>query len=340
MTNKEQYILIRNVLTDKERKSIFLILKDLIELKKKNSFKELKFYVRSLMYKKDAGNIHMYVNDSVLLRILKFMSSQDNWYLIDNKIKFSEIMKDLPGGVPPYLGKIEKGFIYDQEGKSIAIKNKKELLPILDKLVQSHKVVFIKSAERSGGKGVFKVNETSMFSPNEIDLHEDYLIEKGLIQHDALNEINPSCVNTLRVISLNRNGEIKIPSCALRMGVNKSHNDNVSTGGIFTGYDIEKNKLYEVALNKWGRSFYSHPETHFIFKNQSLPYPDKVISLVINAAKMFPNICVIGWDVAYTPEGTVIIEGNTVPCPVGMQISLRGLRNNKIYDDIYREFYN
>lgn len=59
MTKKDQYILINNVLTDKERKCILLILKDLIELKKKNSFKDLKFYVRSLMYKKDAGNIHI-----------------------------------------------------------------------------------------------------------------------------------------------------------------------------------------------------------------------------------------------------------------------------------------
>ena len=138
----------------------------------------------------------------------------------------------------------------------------------------------------------------------------------------------------------NRNGEIKIPSCALRMGVNKSHNDNVSTGGIFTGYYIENNKLGEVALDKWGTSFYNHPDTHFIFKNQSLPYPNKVILLVTKVAKMFPNTCIIGWDVAYTPEGPVIIEGNTVPCPVGMQIALRGLRNNKIYNDIYREFYN
>ena len=55
---------------------------------------------------------------------------------------------------------------------------------------------------------------------------------------------------------------------------------------------------------------------------------------------MFPDRYIIGWDVAYTPEGTVIIEGSTAPCPAGMQIALRGLRNNKIYDGIYREFYN
>ena len=40
---------------------------------------------------------------------------------------------------------------------------------MLDKLVQSHKVVFIKSAERSGGKGVFKLNGTSAFNFDQLD---------------------------------------------------------------------------------------------------------------------------------------------------------------------------
>lgn len=343
MTIKDKLLLIKIVLSDKERKSILSILNDLKKLKKKNSFGEMKFYVRTLMYKKDAGNINMYVNDSVLSRILKLMTTQDNWFLLDNKIKFSEIMRELPIGTPLYLGKIEKGFLYDNKGNSFAIKNKKDLLPVFDKLIQNHNTVFIKSAERFGGKGVFMHNKTSAFNPDKIDLQEDYLIEKGLIQHDALNKINPYCVNTLRVISLNRNGEIKIPSCLLRMGVNESYKDNASSGGIFVNYDIEKNKLGEVAtkfLNKGGASFYSHPGSNFIFKDQSLPYPNEVISIVTKATKMFPDRYIIGWDVAYTPEGPVIIEGNTAPCPAGMQIALRGLRNNKIYDGIYREFYN
>ena len=200
MTNKNKFILIMNVLTDKDRKSLLLISKDLIELKKKLSVRELKYYFRSLIYKKDAGNIHMYVDDNVFLRILEYVRTQDNWYLVDNKIKFSEIMTELPGSIPPYVGKIEKGFIYDNEGNSFAIKNKKDLLPILDEFIKSHEVVFIKSAERFGGKGVFRLNETSTFNLDEINLHEDYLIEKGLIQHDDLNKINPHCVNTLREI--------------------------------------------------------------------------------------------------------------------------------------------
>ena len=339
MTKNEIFTHLKHIIKNKDRKSLYHILKDLKELNKKNSLKEMRYYFATLMYKKDSGNIHMYVNDSVLFRILKYNSKQGNWYDLANKIRFINKMKELPGSIPLYLGKIEKGILIDNEENIIDISSKSNFLTAFNLLIQNHKVVFVKSAESSGGKGVIRFNESSIPDIDKLNLENDYLIEKGLAQHDALDKINSSCINTLRVITYNRKGEIKIPSCALRMGLNNSHNDNISTGGIFTGYDIEKNKLNKVAVDKWGASYYSHPETNFVFKNQSLPYPNEVTSLVTKAANLFPDRYIIGWDVAYTPIGPVIIEGNTNPCPFGMQIALRGLRNNKIFDEIYHEFY-
>lgn len=81
MTNKIKFLLVKNIISDKNRKSILLISKDLMVLKKTHSYRELRYYFRSLMYKKDAGNIHMYVNDTILLKILKFNSQQGNWQL-------------------------------------------------------------------------------------------------------------------------------------------------------------------------------------------------------------------------------------------------------------------
>lgn len=337
MTNRNKIILLKSILIDKDRKSILQISKDLIALKKKNAFKEMRYYYATLMYKKDAGNIHQYANDTVLLRIRKYNTKQGNWIDLANKLRFSEKMKELPRSAPLYLGKIEKGIFYDSEGITKKITSKNDLLPILKKLVEKHKAIFVKSVESFGGKGVYRLNESSPLNLDELNLQNDYIIEKGLTQHEALNQINPHCVNTLRVISLNRNGEIKIPSCILRMGVDKSYKDNASNGGIFVNYDIKSNKLDKVAtkfIYKGGTSLHSHPETKYVFKDKKLPYPDKVVSLVIRAAKVFPDRYIIGWDIAYTPEGPMIIEGNTNPCPVGMQIALRGLRNNKIYDDL------
>ena len=64
-------------------------------------------------HKKDTGNIHMYVDDNVLLKILKFNSQQGNFQLLANKVDFIKKMAEIPSSVPVYLGKIEKGYIYD-----------------------------------------------------------------------------------------------------------------------------------------------------------------------------------------------------------------------------------
>ena len=91
MTNKIKFLLVKNIISDKNRKSILLISKDLMVLKKTHSYRELRYYFWSLMYKKDAGNIHMYVNDTILLKILKFNSQQGNWQLLANKVDFIPI---------------------------------------------------------------------------------------------------------------------------------------------------------------------------------------------------------------------------------------------------------
>lgn len=295
------------------------------------------------MYKKNAGNIHKYVNDHVLKRIVEFNTSHKNWELIDNKIIFSNKMSQIPNSVPMYLGKIEKGFIYNSSGQETPLKQKNDLIPILENLIETHKVVFIKKNFSYGGKEVFKFDETSYINLENINIHGHYLLQKGVDQHEALDKINPYSINTLRVITLNLNGEIIVKSCALRMSINKSYKDNASSVGIFISYDLENNRLGEVAtknIDVGGKSYYKHPETQFIFKGRPLPYPDRVKTLVTRAATTFPNRYVVGWDVAYTPKGPILIEGNTNPGPIMAQIALKGLRSVKIFDDIYRELYN
>src|SRR5690606_27636365 len=116
-------------------------------------------------------------------------------------------------------------------------------------LIQEHKVLFVKEVASQGGKGVFKVNSLKDLNDFTIDTKITYLIEKGLIQHQELNAINPYCINTLRVVTLKSGNNIQIPSSFLRMGINKSSVDNASSGGAFVNYDIFKNQLNKVAYS-------------------------------------------------------------------------------------------
>lgn len=139
---------------------------------------------------------------------------------------------------------------------------------------------------------------------------------------------------------LKKNNQVEIPSCFFRAGRGTAFVDNAAAGGIFTDYNLEKNKLGEFAythVGSGGHSFISHPETGFIFKNQALPYPDKVKELVKKAVLFFPDLPLIGWDIGFSPTGPVLIEGNSNPSLLMMQITLKGLKKNNTYRSILKK---
>ena len=46
---------------------------------------------------------------------------------------------------------------------------------------------------------------------------------------------------------------------------------------------------------------------------REIPYWEKVLELCQQAAAIIPEIAFIGWDVAITPSGPILIEGNHDP---------------------------
>lgn len=53
-----------------------------------------------------------------------------------------------------------------------------------------------------------------------------------------------------------------------------------------------------------------HPNTGVVFKDYQLPYWNEVIEVVKLMHSYLKDIKSIGWDVAITPNGPVLIEGN------------------------------
>ena len=61
-----------------------------------------------------------------------------------------------------------------------------------------------------------------------------------------------------------------------------------------------------------GKILLRHPVTQSEFHNFQIPYWDDLKKISIKAQKIFHHIKSIGWDIAITPEGPVIIESNTI----------------------------
>lgn len=330
-------MLLYNFTFDSDRKSFYVIIKELNHLRKRKFY--WKSYFTNLMYKKTSGKIDDYVDERVYYKIIRnYYRPNGEHTILSDKITFQQHMKENKIAGANFLAVLIRGQlligdeIYSDEER-ITFK--------LGELFNNYGSIFIKPTDGIGGKGILKINKGEQISLEDLSMDKDYIIEQTLIQEEGLSQINPFCINTLRVITVRLRGKIVVPNCFLRVGIGEAYVDNASLGGIFVTYDIDKNKLGAVAYQLFkngAKSFAKHPVSNFIFKDASLPFNEEVRSLVTNAAESFEDIDLIGWDVALTQDGPVIIEGNDNPHIVGVQITAHGLLNNHVYTEIFKDY--
>ncbi len=76
----------------------------------------------------------------------------------------------------------------------------------------------------------------------------NYIIQTGVKQAAALNEIYPDSINTFRIITENFSGQPRIVAALLRIGQSGSYVDNFTQGGIALGIDLESGQALKQAL--------------------------------------------------------------------------------------------
>lgn len=330
--------IIYNFALDSDRKSLFSIYRDLSSLKKRNF--STKSYFTNLMFKKSSGNIQHYIDHKVYLKMAKeYYRPNGKNFLLEDKIGFQEyLIKEKISGTH-LIAKLRNKTLMigrDQFTDPISIESK------IKELATSYESIFIKRTDTSGGQDIIKLNKGDDFNITSISLANDYIIEQTLVQHATLSKINPNSINTLRVVTFKIGEKVVIPNCMFRMGIGTSYLDNASSGGIFISYDLANNKLGSTAYQLFkngAKSFTKHPVSDFVFENSSLPFNEEIKTLVTKAAIAFKDIESIGWDIAFTKDGPVIVEGNDSPHMVMMQISSQGLLNCNIYKKVFKKYF-
>ena len=95
----------------------------------------------------------------------------------------------------------------------------------------------------------------------------------------------------------------------MRVGKGNSVIDNASAGGVFGVINIDTGRIY-AACDRWGNSFDVHPDSGKHLIDLEVPRWNEVKELVKKAAQVLPEVRYVGWDVAVTNTGCVLIEGN------------------------------
>lgn len=141
-----------------------------------------------------------------------------------------------------------------------------------------------------------------------------YLVQERVRQHRDIAKFHESSLNTIRLVSfLNRSGGVEVVAGFFRMGSGGSVVDNASAGGVICSLDIETGALGKIGYICGKNSFFSieqHPTSHVRFEKFQLPWFDDAADLVRQAHGLAPWIRSVGWDVAITENGPLLIEGN------------------------------
>lgn len=189
----------------------------------------------------------------------------------------------------------------------------------IDKLklfLKNNKEFMIKPVDGLGGADVKKMKSTDVKNKDEFFNYlkdNRMFLEELIVQHKKMNTLCSSSVNTLRVMTFVNNNKSEILYAALRVGNGVYEVDNFHKGGMGVSIDTRTGKLKGEAIDKDLNHFKKHPKTNIYFNNYEIPYWNEVKELVLKAALVNQKIQVVGWDVAITKNGPVLVEGNRRP---------------------------
>ena len=200
--------------------------------------------------------------------------------------------------------------------------------------------VFVKPAEGGGSKGIIvfcrqsdNTYRTAQGIPfdkafiSAIARKGDYIIQPGIVQDPELSRIYPDSVNTCRVITENRDGNVRVMCAMLRLGRGKKDVDNMSAGGISVNIDVPTGRLGNTAISYDSEKYPHHPDTHVVFGNTRISRWDEIQNFARDSAEKIPYFTHLGWDIALTTEGPLAIEVNLGAGIEAQQLACGGLRD-------------
>lgn len=180
--------------------------------------------------------------------------------------------------------------------------------------------VIIKPSLRSKGYGVRLLNFTYGKSEEGETVKqifdkykEDFLIQKRIVQHQDMAALNPTSLNTIRILSYRSGMEVLIIYAVVRIGRKNQIIDNQCAGGISTSISKE-GRLGKYAYGGYSEDNIVETDTGVVLENYQIPSYDKVIDMVKRMHMRLPYLNIVGWDVAIEENGNpILIEINTNP---------------------------
>ena len=228
-------------------------------------------------------------------RLNAYLNDERYSVILEDKLIFNEMFHE-------YLG---RGFI----------SLRKSTPEDLRRFLQGKDVVFAKANTGEGGHGIKKLVVSEITDVDalyrELCAKGQYLVEEAIVQSDDLNEINPCVVNSFRIVTLYKNTGAKVISNAMR--INQDDSDVIGcTNDLYFSLG-EDGRINSNVIDDYANVYETHPMTGKRFSEVCIKDVKKAFEMCEEAASRIPQVRYIGWDVAFSDKGPVLVEGNEYP---------------------------
>lgn len=289
------------------------------------------------------GNDAGYVSKNRLLHLQAFYNHPSQQWMTEDKASFYTICTKIGLPVPRLLGLFFRDASGIHWGKG-AITGRSQWVDFFENHCPDEFVV--KPSLGVYGDGIVFVDKkngsfTGEKLLNAIETHPRYrsfVIQECLANHPGILALSPKKgLQTIRISTfVHNNLTVEVLTAILKLIVGDNRIDNISngaTGNVRCPVDIATGELgTPVGITKAGpKTLSAHPDTGEAVAGKAIPLWPEVLDLAKKAALSFLPMRTIGWDIAVTPGGARIIEGNSrwdPPVLGGIKNAIRVLEEN------------
>lgn len=250
------------------------------------------------MYNVPQDNRYTYLTRGRMNALVRQYNDPTKVHIFDNKAEFN----------------VRFGDYMNRDWVDVTEENRDNVMAFLRK----HSCYMVKPVNGSCGKGVelwhredFPSAEAAFDKLYSMESH--VILEQRIEQHAALSAVYPDAINTLRVLTIHKNGVPYVVDTCWRIGNKGKHVDNFYNGGMVVPVDKQTGKVALPAVDKDKVSYPTHPCTGNAIEGFQFPDWEKAMEMIKRAALEVPGVDFVGWDVAFSTEGPCLVEGNDFP---------------------------
>lgn len=306
------------------------------------------------LHRRSVPEVREFLSKRSLTGFQSALSPKEQSHLVANKLHYHAACKARNVAAPPLLAIVDFGCDDDFASALTVprIRGEADIASFLSTLPPGKRIAF-KAFEGSYGRGFLGLvaDAGGAIGPDGRRLDcaalwryccdrrsaKGFLVQPWLEPDPALRPIMPGrALGTVRLVTVLIGRDVECPYASVKIPVGGNITDNFGNGatGNLSAYVDAADGTVGVA---WGRSATQshrleprarHPDSGVPIEGFRIPHWGQVLELAAQAARAFPELRTLGWDVAITTEGIFLLEGNRHWDPEAPQISLqRGIRS-------------